>query len=236
MNTLKKYLALCQIFCLALTLLSCATKDKDKTVYGYRLGDMIAGEQWRDSDGGRPYHYAQFPDSIASEYMRRTNENNRYDILLDILKERTVNESQTPPKDMLLIHLRIGDVIDNTPYMAKDFLSRQIYFGGTAYVKPLSYFQKILEEAKRRSITSITLIGGFHLSLKSKNKSLEYVKQIREFFEKNGMTTSERIDSPPDEDFIYLCNATYYTPSGGGFSSLIRKIVELKGNTIISTK
>jgi hypothetical protein len=213
---------------------SCAHSESKK--FGYRLGDMVKLQTARDGKDGRELHYRDFPDSIASEYMRRTNESNRFDLVLEIVEKRTKDTaSQVPPKDMLVIHLRIGDVIDKTPYMVKDFLSRSIkYENGVNYVKPLSYYEKILTKAKEFNIHSITLLGGFHAPLKSTKKSLEYVRQIREFFEEHGLNVIERIDLDADEDFIYMCNSEYYAPSGGGYSALIKEILKLKGKHILT--
>ena len=210
----------------------CATDKKD--AFGYRLGDMVKSKEARDAEDGRKLHFEKFPSSIASEYMRRTDENNRLDILMEILKDRTKHPSQTPPPDMLLIHLRIGDVIDKTPYMVKDFLSRYVVHStGYNYVKPLSYYESILEKIKDKDIKSITLIGGFHADVKSSKKSLLYVQKIKEFFEEHHYTTFERINGDPDEDFIFMCNAEFFTPSGGGYSYLIQEVLRIKGKQSI---
>ncbi len=222
----KKIILLIMSFALC----HCATKSEK--AYYYRLGDMVKGKDFRDSEDGREYHYKNFPDSIATEYMKTTNEDNRYDILIDIVKRRS-NELNTPPPNMLLIHLRLGDVMDRTPYMAKDFLARTIYYQGWNYVKPLSYYQDIINKIKDKNVKSITLIGGFHHPLKSKNTSLEYVKLLGEFFEEKGFKVTQRIDHEPDDDFIYMCNASFFTPGGGGFSATVKEIIVLRGKDII---
>ncbi len=212
----------------------CASSSQQKEAFGYRLGDMVKSKMARNAKDGRELHYAQFPNSIASEYMRKTDEDNRLDLILDILKERTTQPTQTPPPDMLVVHLRIGDVIDKTPYMVKEFLSRYImHHNGFNYVKPLSYYQEIIEQIRPLNIKSVTLIGGFHSDTKSQQKSIVYVNKIREFFEKNGFVTYTRINFDPDEDFIFMCNAEYFTPSGGGYSSLVKNILRKKAKTII---
>lgn len=214
-----------------LVLCHCATKNGEQGYY-YRLGDMVKGKEFRDSSDGREYHYKYFPDSIATEYMKKTDEDNRYDILIDIVKRRT-NAQNTPPSDMLLIHLRLGDVMDRTPYMAKEFLERTIYYQGWNYVKPLTYYQDIVAKIKDKGINSITLIGGFHHPLKSKNTSLEYVRLLGEYFESQGFKVTQRLDYDADDDFIYMCNASFFTPGGGGFSNIIKTIVLQRGKTII---
>lgn len=213
---------------------SCSDPAHEKK-YGYRLGDMVKGERFRDAKNGRDLHYRLFPDSIASEYMKTTNENNRYDILMDLVEKRTHDAKQVPPSDLLVIHLRIGDIIDNTTYTVKEFLSRYVRSNiGVNYVKPLSYYAEVAKEAKALNLRSVTLIGGFHLPLRSHKKSLAYVRKVREFFESQGFQVNERIDLNADDDFIYMCNAQYFTPSGGGYSKIVKEIFKLKGKTLIA--
>ncbi len=202
---------------------------------GYRLGDMIQYKEWRDKTDGKEFHIRKFPNSIASEYMRRTDDESNYDILLDIVKNRTQKSEQIPSKDMLVIHLRIGDVIDDMPQTAAEFLSHEVkYSNGHNYVKPLSYYQKIIDKIKPLSLSSISLIGGFHKTTSGSRKSLEYVAGVRNFFEKNGFKVTERINFNPDDDFIFMSNALYFTPSGGGFSRIIKTMVEKQNHTIIA--
>jgi hypothetical protein len=219
------------------TLASCGQRQQAKDGYGYRLGDMVKGKEFRDSYDGKSFHLDQFPDSIASEYMRRTDEDNRYDILDAIVKERSPNAAEIPPSNLLVIHLRIGDVIDKTPYAVKEFLSRYVMHPlGTNYVKPLSYYQKVAEMMRARKLKAVTLIGGFHADLKSYKRSLHYVDEIKKFFISEGFSVATRINQPADEDFVYFCNASYFTPGGGGFSHLVQEILKLRGKEIILPK
>jgi hypothetical protein len=220
-----------KIVLLFLFFFACEKKDPDHKKYGYRLGDMVTAKEFRDMEKGRAFHYRNFPDSIATEYMKKTDEDNRYDLLADIVTERIKTGTQNPPpSDTLVVHLRIGDVLDDTPYMVKDFLSRNIlYVNGINYVKPIPYYELFLAQNKHIPFKHITLLGGFHLPLDSKKKSLRYVKEIRQFFEKKGFSVSERIDRDPDEDFIYMCRGAHYLSSGGGYSKLVREVRNIYG-------
>ena len=202
---------------------------RDKKKYEYRLGDMVKNEIFRNKEVGRQYHYKHFVDSIATQYMQRTDKDNQYDILDDIVKERTIDEKFIPPKDMLIIHLRTGNVIDDTPFTAEDFLSREIkYNNGYNYVKPISYYQNKLSQIHKLKISSIMLITGFYMDLESSEKSLEYLYSIGEYFKNNGFKVFQRIDFNADDDFVYMCNAKYFISSGGGFSLIIKNIIQKK--------
>jgi len=210
------------------------TPEGEEPAFGYRLGDMVTSESFRQGDGGRDFHLKNFPDSIASDYMRRTKDESNLNILDEIVKERTTAPEHKPAATDLLIHLRLGDVLDNTPYLVKDFLSRYVlYANGFNYVKPLSYYQSILEEMNDLGLSSVILIGGYHKDLMKKSKSEKYVAEIQKFFEANNKTVQTRINGNADEDFIYMCNATYFTPSGGGFSRIVKDIVLMRGMNIL---
>jgi hypothetical protein len=205
--------------------------------YQYRLGDMVLeGSAYRNSSGGRNIHYKNFPNSIATEYMKTTDVNNRYDILSDIVQRKTGNDSNLkPPIDMLLIHLRLGDVIDRTKYSVDDFLNNSILFNDRNYVKPLSYYKDILNRINEYEIKTVMLVGGFHKPLTSTKKSIEYMHKIKDYFESHHIKVYERLGKhDADEDFIYMCNAEYYTPGGGGFSNLVRGVVCFRGKHIVS--
>ena len=100
------------------------------------------------------------------------------------------------------------------------------------YVKPLDYYNRIINTIKKYKITKILLIGGFH---KGGNhlKSYEYVRRIQNHFKNNGFECYTRINSNPDEDFLIMCYSKYFIPSGGGFSNIIKKIVNMKGGKVI---
>ncbi len=205
-------------------------------IYGYRLGDMFRQDYWhKEEKGDKSYHLNNFPISIASEYMRQTNESNNYEVLKGIC-DAYFNNNAFPSTNLLIMHLRIGDVIDWRKNSVNEFLSKPIAeWWGDIYVQPLSFYKKIALTIKKYQlpIDSIELVGGFHTPLDSVDKSLAYVSAIKGFGESEGFTVTTRLDHPADDDFLYMINASYFTPSGGGFSKVIKRMVELNGGHII---
>ena len=104
---------------------------------------------------------------------------------------------------------------------------------GQHYVKSLSYYQNIIDKIKNIDINRIILIGGYHLD-SDHSKSEEYVSKIKHFFEKHNYQVETRIGEDPDDDFILMSNSTYFIPSGGTFSMLISKMVEMNGKNVIN--
>ena len=53
--------------------------------------------------------------------------------------------------------------------------------------------------------------------------------------EKNNYKVHKKLNqSDPDEDFIYMCNSKNFLKSGGGFSNLVNKMVEMNGNNVFN--
>jgi len=200
--------------------------------YMYRLGDMVKSKEYRDQNIGYKLHYNYFKNSIAVKYMQLTNKDNDYDTLLTIIKDYKLNYNYD--KNTLIIHLRTGDVIDNSGYTVNELLDSYKKYLNTPfiYVKPYSYYEDKLIKIKKYNIKNIILITGFHKN-HNYSKSFDYIDKIKQFFEKRGYNVSTRIDEDPDDDFVIMCKSKYYIPSGGGFSRIISKMVELNKGIII---
>jgi hypothetical protein len=215
--------------------------------YQYRLGDIIKSKKWRHQSSREirskegikmsslDYHLKHYPNSIAVEYISRTDTERDLDVLYDIVRARTV-PSLIPDKNTLVIHLRIGDVIDGSKFSIDDFLDEDneimgVKYNkrGVQYVRPISFYKKIVQQIQNLPIKKVILVGGFHID-GDHSKSLEYVKHIKNFFESHNYMVTERIDHDPDEDFIFMSNSTYFVQSGGGFSKLIADLVKNKMN------
>lgn len=200
----------------------------------YRLGDMFMYSeiQRKFNLGGKYYHLKHFSDSVASEYMKKTTKKADYDTLHKIIIQRSKN-IEVPILNELVIHLRLGDVIDNSPYSVEELLQKQRAYitpYSRSYVKPMSYYEDILDKIKDYNIHHITLVGG----VKNK-KNDDYVSRIKEFFERNGYRVELRISNNfewenADDDFLYMCNSKFFVPSGGNFSKIICELVNRNNN------
>jgi len=222
----------------------------------YRLADMILYREWRSKENGEKYHLEFFPNSIASEYMKQTKTEENYELLFSILKKHTkqFNEIDLPKNNTLIIHLRLGDVIEMSKLSVKDFLidnksidsslicdknygnvvcniNENTINNSVSYVKPLSYFYNKIH--KINGINEIVLVAGCHVLYSSYEKSYLYIKCIQIFLEELGYNVSTRLGKNPDEDFIFMSNAKYFLPSGGGFSNIVKNMVIKNKNVIL---
>ena len=201
----------------------------------YRLGDMITIKEGSNSRYnkkiGFDYHLNNYPNSIATEYMLKTKKTGDYNQLLNIINKR---KPKIKLNNYAVVHLRIGDVIDSSDKSLNEMLRTYTLYknGNTNYVKPLSYYNRIINTIKKYKIKNIILIGGFHTN-QNHQKSYEYVKTIQNHFKRNGFACYTRINNNPDDDFLIMCYSKYFVPSGGGFLNFIKNIVNMKGGKVI---
>ncbi len=211
-----------------------------KENYAYRLGDMIRYKHARDTKSGYTWHKDNFSESIATKYMELTKDPNNYDVLLSIIDSNKYKNYKNPNNNELIIHLRVGDVIDNQPHSVNDFLHKS--HNDTAiinskgeklkhtYVYNLEHYNNILQKIPS-NIKNIILVYGYHIDI-DHSKSEEYVNKLKQFFESKGFNITKRTNGDADNDFIYMSNAKHFVPSGGGFSKIISKLVKLKNNNV----
>ena len=180
---------------------------------------MVKSGRARGMPRGRELHYDLYPDSLASQYMRETDADNDINILINLIRKHRTNFK--PKKDELVVHLRVGDVVERSRYTVKQLLEKQrVFRGRRAYVKPLSFYEKSLNEINRQ-VKKITLVTG-GCKAHDFTKSKEYIQAIKSLFEKSGFDVRVRLGNPPDDDFIYMVRSKLFVPSGGGFSQLVQ--------------
>jgi|688.fasta_scaffold56414_5 hypothetical protein len=211
---------------------SCSLYSNNK---GYRLGDMISNS-WRWKNDGQAYHYKHFPNSIATEYMKKTKEYYNYNVLFDIISERTKYTNDLPDKNDIVVHLRTGDVIEQNPDDVITILSTYSYIDKNEwsnYTPPLEYLYNKISKININKIQKIILVSGSHNYSKTP-KSCKYIEIVKKYFEYKGYQVELRLGMNSDDDFIFMCNARYFVPStSGGYTKLITNIVKMMGNQVL---
>jgi hypothetical protein len=201
----------------------------------YRLGDMVIWQE-RWLSGGQEYHYKNFPNSIATEYMKKTDKQKNYNILFSIVQQRTKETKDLPDKNDIVIHLRVGDVVENNPADVITILSTYTYmdlYSQSNYTPPLSYIEDKIKKINQKDVGKLIFVAGSHIEIPTP-KSCQYIEIIKRYFEIKGYNIQTRLGKKADEDFIFMCNAKYFIPStNGGYTGLIKKMVERMGNTVL---
>jgi uncharacterized membrane protein (DUF485 family) len=199
----------------------------------YRLGDMVRQNNRWESDG-QEYHFENFPSSIASEYMRQTNSKNNISVLEDIIRHRSTDHINLPENDTLVIHLRVGDVVENNPSSVSQILTDYTYMNNylwSNYTPPIKHIHKKLGNIKAK-LNKITFVAASHEDIDTP-KSCQYITAMQQYFQNLGYHVTLRLGQEPDTDFIFLCNAKHLISStNGGFAHLIKKVCTRIGGKV----
>eukprot|EP00930_Biecheleria_cincta_P008465 TRINITY_DN109910_c0_g1_i1.p1 TRINITY_DN109910_c0_g1~~TRINITY_DN109910_c0_g1_i1.p1 ORF type:complete len:312 (+),score=37.80 TRINITY_DN109910_c0_g1_i1:159-1094(+) len=215
---------------------------------GYRLGDMISTMYRWDLQWGQQYHFKIFPQSLASMYMRATEEKHQWDVLSRCVDDKFGRrDMHSQHHKYLVVHLRTGDVMDDKHARSipvQRYLSEWVVkWRGGYYVTPRAYYQnfEIPRDVKRVIITSNPhfQIDGAH----EPHNSYEYIDAIKQVFLEKGVETVEvrvapkhehivRSSVDADEDFALAVSAEALIISGGGFGRALGSVAKLRGASV----
>ena len=197
----------------------------------YRLGDVFTGNgdkidrviQGLDID---EYHLKNFPDSIASQYIRKNVGYKNYKVMSEIIADHFTKIS-LPEKNEAVVHLRCGDVIELSKYSVEEILEKDIlYNDGGSYTYPIKYYYDKFSKLVDKGITKLTIISGSPYYFDNFKKSCQYIYAIKILAELFGMQTKLRLGGNPDDDLTYMVSATHFIPGKGQYSMLIKKLRE----------
>jgi hypothetical protein len=224
----------------------------------YRLADIVSTVEYRNDVIGnkkrlkaycyedetlKEYIFRQFPSSIASQYLRKTKRVNDIDVLSNIVDDFvTSTDNLFPADDVMVMHLRVGDVIDRTDLPVEDFLNRRVnsihgIWGietlgcSPVYVRCLASFYRALKKTQELGFRKISLVYGFHI-VQPIEKSKQYIAALVQYARARGFEVEMITHTDADVSFAYACKAKHFIPGGGGFSKLMAKVVRAKGNSV----
>ena len=198
----------------------------------YRLGDCIKaltgceGEKFGVS-------------TLAGEYEARANGvKGNMTLVRELLKERDgCRGFNKVRKDALVIHLRLGDVIERTTEPVEHLLR----LGGNpahtcSFQTAIKSVYEYLHDAEtiQDNISMIEIISGWHFG--SHEKGAIYEKCTAEMLRKAGYIVRVRKGSTlshPDQDFYRMASAKYFIVGVGGFSRIVAKLVRLSGGKVV---
>ena len=181
----------------------------------YRLGDMIKSKSWRAWEEVLQWHLDTYPESIVAKYFKYT----KTYVNIPVLAKVSLSYLSTPPaSDTLVIHLRVGDTLEKN-------LKEYIY--------PLKYYETIKKMLKNiKEVHKIIIVGGAHVKYKKYEKSSKYINKVVNIFNKD-YPVSIKVGYNPDEDFAFLANSHWFTPSKGGYSRLAAMVVYFQKKNLV---
>jgi len=207
----------------------------------YRLGDMflgpiVDGNSVRDGWGGRDAHFANYPQSIASEYLHETDAQADYNVLARIVQRRATQGGSIPPPSTAVFHIRAGDVLelDMGGFGFHGDMERVYRDGLLPYVQPLSYFDTYLQQLPTL-VTHVILVCGSHYDHDNNDwpYSTAYLNAVRDRIRTHNYVVEIITGRTADEDLIYMGHADYFLSSGGGFSQTIQGLVLVMGGVAL---
>jgi hypothetical protein len=200
----------------------------------YRLGDMFTLPY--SSCFGHSSHIKQFPCTIAAAYLRCTSKRYNYDILDEVLSQYHLKA--TPKANDLVVHLRVGDVIEQSHWTAEQAFDAHKrgdkpwkwakYVATRENIKrEISRYKKACKESHAACSHVVLVAGGCHG--KDFTKSTQYLELVYAFFLKHGFTVAIRFGETPDDDFAFMSRAIFFVPvHGSGFSRTIAHLGKLR--------
>lgn len=200
----------------------------------YRLGDMVTQKYYRKCEDGEQLHMSKYPDSIASQYMRRTKHEGRITIVADIVR-RWAAAKDVQTWDWV-VHVRGGDVLEDT--IALDETHERVVHGEggllcgvtpeqllhkrTNYVRSVDEIMLDFQPSPSDRDLHVCLVtGGCHVLSAPKTRQYVHLLATRFLRHPKVKRVTVRFFLPPDDDFVFMCRAPKFIPSGGMFTRLV---------------
>tara|TARA_Y100000748_G_C15456584_1_gene473168 strand:- start:589 stop:1041 length:453 start_codon:yes stop_codon:yes gene_type:complete len=148
--------------------------------------------------------------------------NTNLSVLKNIVNKRNIHSSFLQ-NDTIVVHLRLGDVLDLPYYREKRNIARM-------YVRPITFFRnlKLPTTVKTAFIVSNVSFRTYGIPWKSK----EYLKNVTEILQSRYLHVVNYTGATPDDDFLFMTRAFYFVKSGGGFSNLVSHMVRMYNHTV----
>ncbi len=167
-----------------------------------------------------------------------------------------------PAATDLILHARIGDVLETSPGTV-DFLlnhpftscgqcKRMQNYSAEACekmlrIKKMEYYRGIhgTVVSKGLNVARVVIVAGAHNSTGNLRKSRAYIQRIASFWRNRGFAVVEKVAELPsearpmdqqkaaDEDFVFMSHSRHFVVGGGGFSMVIGEVVKMNGGTVL---
>mmetsp|Transcript_15137 Transcript_15137/g.30546 ORF Transcript_15137/g.30546 Transcript_15137/m.30546 type:complete len:368 (+) Transcript_15137:3013-4116(+) len=217
----------------------------------YRLGDCIkmchkcadSSECQKDPEGIKCLTWTSRHDTFADFYDKRFCQSiprggslkiggnfSVVDAMLELGDERGY---QAPEEDEVVVHLRLGDIIE----LSNDSVDRMLLLGGDPahnknFKNGIKSIGEYLDTLESSSLRKVRIRGGSHM-FKYYRKSCVYSMCIKQAMEEAGYDVTMVLNGvSPDEDFYYGARARHLIVSVGGYSRLMGQMVERYGGTV----
>jgi len=236
----------------------------------YRLGDWVLA----DGKARKMMSNSWFNATLAADYRRALSDASngtlvkhggipvqyRPKIFCDLVKKRgetTFRPEQLPQPGDLVMHLRLGDVLDQqmqldevqdvfnygisiVPSQIRRMVNSQTTLGWWHYLKGKCYYEKVLEAINNSTAVAakqndnqkkrLIIVGSaIHTVNNENSNSLEFTRLVEEYFVQKGYEVQKRLDGMPDDDMVWMSHAPFFVTAGGSFSKVAAACVQRLG-------
>ena len=147
-----------------------------------------------------------------------------------------------PSPETLVIHLRLGDIIETSSSSVEDILMKGADPGYPTknFLNSIKSVHEILDniynistfEGEGFEHMKVQIVGGTHRK-EYWQKSRVYAACLHRAIQNAGFMVDMRLEGAhPDEDFYYISHAKRLIVSAGGYSNLMGKLAEYRGGKI----
>lgn len=184
--------------------------------------------------------------SIAREVTdgcRVMSSDNRGELLLELILNAVLKRSESlapPPLGAIVIHVRVGSPVDNSPYSVKGLLypERQPGLRRWSTIPPIAYFDHILPSGViygSRIVLVVTSEATGRRQAPVPSKSCLVVFWLKQYFiERNASVVAIRVGEKPDDDLVYISQSSTFVPTAGHFSGLAAELVKRRGGIVLA--
>jgi len=236
----------------------------------YRLGDCIKScASCSRLSRKNPKPTPEPPNAVSLEYEalacppdRTARPNNATNLLVlgGILRRRAERDPTfvKPDPDALVVHLRLGDQIEQSESTAEQMLTKGADPFGEWYRDSIKSAHELISNARDSGCRKVVLVGGSHKSF-AYEKSRVYAGCLYRALvrattaaatasatanstgsddsDRNKTVVTLQIDgSDADHDLYYMSYAKHFVQSAGGYSRLVGQMVEYNGDNVVGRK
>ena len=223
----------------------------------YRIGDLLKGYGKTPMIGNDKSLSLEngilkmHPNTLASKYLNiiRSNNNYKNNNYIDNLKilNNLLFKKISDQKNICVVHLRIGDILDDKHYKNSLELINKKFFDNVPhddlnyskdllpnwYIKSKNYYLDKINMLKKENIKNIIIIAASHINIGNYKNSSYFINLIKNLFENNNFNVELRLAKHPDDDIILVSNSKYFIPANGSYSDLLKEICKLNNNIVL---
>lgn len=174
----------------------------------YRVGDLVYG--YFNKLNVTHLFCNHWPSSIGCRYAQSRRKTPDFDAL-----SRLVKGGETPPSNVLILHVRTGDVIDWPLYRNKYRCHT-----GCRWVRPISVYARACIPCAIEHIQIVSKPNHRTEGVKSR----AYLLELERLFKSYGYSVSMRTNFSADDDLRYIANARYLLPGLGRFGHIAERM------------